>query len=172
MVNKIKFFVFLIGMVCVFSSCATLNEKMPLDVDQTAQAFFDDLQKSNNQGAYSLFAKGLSNRLSFDQFDQFMQTLRDQWGRIETDDTALMPFHRRIGEENFIPLNVTPQQIKRYIFDVKFENAEMNFDLTLAPEGDSYKIVWFSVWGSSIYMTPQVQEKIEQLFSGAENSGQ
>jgi hypothetical protein len=141
---------------------------MPLDVDQTAQAFFDDLRRSDNQGAYGLLAKGLSQRVSFDQFDQFMQTIRGQWGRIETDETALMPFHRRVGEAEFIPLNVTPQQIKRYIFDVKFENAEMNFDLTLAPEGGSYKIIWFSVWGSSIYMNHNVQEKIEHLFSGPE----
>ena len=75
-------------------------------------------------------------------------------------------------ENNFIPLDVAPQQIKRYIFDVKFEDAEMNFDLTLAPEGDSYKIIWFSIWGSSIYMTPQVQEKIEQLFSKTNNTSQ
>jgi len=158
------------AMTCFFSSCATLKEKMPLDVDQTAQAFFDDLQKSDNQGAYSLLARGLSQRISFDQFDQFMQTLREQWGRLVTDDTAQMPFHRRVGEEHFIPLNLTPQQIKRYIFDVKFDNAEMNFDLTLAPDEGSYKIVWFSIWGSSIYMTKKVQEKIEQLFSNPNNS--
>jgi hypothetical protein len=157
--------------IFIFSGCATMKDKFPLDVDQTAQAFFDDLQKSDNQGAYDLFAKGLSQRVSFDQFDQFMQTIRGQWGRIETEETALMPFHRRAGEENFIPLNVTPQQIKRYVFDVKFEDAEMNFDLTLAPEGGGYKIIWFSIWGSSIYMTPQVQQKIEQLFS-PDNSGQ
>ncbi len=157
-------------MVCFFSSCATMKEKFPLNVDQTAQAFFDDLQKSDNEGAYSLLGKGLSQRVSFDQFDGFMQTIRGQWGRIVTEDTALMPFHRRVGEENFIPLNVISTQIKRYIFDVKFDNAEMNFDLTLAPEGDSYKIVWFSVWGSSIYMSPKVQEKIEQLFSNPDNS--
>ena len=168
--NTRKVLFVLLGMIFVFSSCATLKEKFPLGVDQTAQSFFDDLQKSDNKGAYSLFAKGLSQAVSFDQFDQFMQTIREQWGRIETDDTALMPFHRRVGEENFIPLNVLPQQIKRYIFDVKFENAEMNFDLTLAPEGDTYKIVWFSIWGSSIYMNPQVQEKIEQLFSKPDNS--
>src|SRR5277367_5420592 len=138
--------VMMVMVIFILSGCATLKEKFPLDVDQTAQAFFDDLQKSDNQGAYSLFAKGLSQRISFDQFDQFMQTIREQWGRIETDDTALMPFHRRVGEENFIPLNVTPAQVKRYIFDVKFEDAEMNFDLTLAPEGGSYKIVWFSIW--------------------------
>ena len=153
------------AMIFVFSGCATMKEKFPLDVDQTAQAFFDDLQKSDNQGAYGLFAKGLSQRVSFDQFDQFMKTIREQWGRIETDNTALMPFHRRVGEQDFIPLNATPQQIKRYVFDVKFEDAEMNFDLTLAPQGDGYKIIWFSIWGSSIYMTPQVREKIEKLFS-------
>ncbi len=163
--DKIKFLISITAMVCFFSSCATMKEKFPLDVDQTAQAFFDDLQRSDNEGAYSLLGKGLSQRISFDQFDGFMQTIRGQWGRLVSDDTALMPFHRRVGEENFIPLNVTPQQIKRYIFDVKFDNAEMNFDLTLAPQGDRYKIVWFSIWGSSIYMTPKVQEKIEQLFS-------
>jgi hypothetical protein len=170
--KKVKCVMMIIGVIFIFSGCATLKEKFPLDVDQTAQAFFDDLQKSDNEGAYSLLGKGLSQRVSFDQFDQFMKTIRGQWGRLETDNTALMPFHRRVGEENFIPLNVTPQQIKRYVFDVKFENAEMNFDLTLAFQGGSYKIVWFSIWGSSIYMTPKVQEKIEHLFSNPDNSGQ
>jgi len=162
--NKIKVLIF-INFVFFFSGCATLKEKFPIDVDQTAQAFFDDLQKSDNQGAYNLLARGISQRVSFDQFDQFMQTIREQWGRIISEDTALMPFHRRVGESNFIPLNLTSQQIKRYVFDVKFDNAEMNFDLTLAPEENKYKIIWFSVWGSSIYMTPKVQEKIENLFS-------
>jgi len=170
--NKKRILIPITVMVLIFSGCATLKEKMPLDVDQTAQAFFDDLQRSDNQGAYGLFAKGLSQRVSFDQFDEFMQTIRGQWGRIETDDTALLPFHRRIGEQDFIPLGVPPEKIKRYVFDVKFENAEMNFDLTLAPEGDSYKIVWLSIWGSSIYMTPQVQEKIEQLFSKPDDTVQ
>ena len=78
-----------------------MKEKLPLDVDQTAQAFFDDLQKSDNQGAYSLLGKGLSQRISFDQFDQFMQTIRGQWGRLITDDTELLPFHRRVGEAEF-----------------------------------------------------------------------
>jgi hypothetical protein len=101
-----------------------------------------------------------------------MQTIHEQWGRVVTDETALLPFHRRVGEQNFIPLNTPPEKIKRYVFDVKFDNAEMNFDLTLAPEGDSYKIIWFSIWGSSIYMTPKVQEKIEELFAPAGNAGQ
>ena len=159
------------GMVFLVSGCATLKEKFPLDVDQTAQSFFDDLQRSNYQEAYSLLAKGLSQRVSYDQFEQFMQTIRSQWGRLESDDTELMPFHRRNGEENFIPLNVAPQQIKRYVFDCKFENAEMNFDLTLAPEGGGYKIIWFSIWGSSIYMKPEIQEKIEQLFAQPDEPG-
>ena len=167
--NKVKSIIMMVGAIVIFSGCATMKEKFPLDVDQTAQAFFDRLQKSDNQGAYNLLAKGLSQRISFDQFDQFMQTIRGQWGRLISDDTELLPFHRRVGEQNFIPLNAAPQQIKRYVFDVKFENAEMNFDLTLAPQGDSYKIVWFSIWGSSIYMTPKIQEKIERLFSSPDN---
>lgn len=169
--NKVFFLIPLMAMTCFFSGCATVNGKLPmLDVDHTAQSFFDDLQKSDNQGAYDLFGKGLSQRVSFDQFNEFMQVIRDQWGRIESDDTAIMPFHKRAGEENFIPLDVSPKQIRRYIFDVKFEEAEMNFDLTLAPEGDTNKIVWFSIWGSSIYMSPKIQEKIEELFSGLDKS--
>ena len=170
---RTKWVMMMTAMAFIFSGCATLKEKVPLDVDHTAQAFFDNLQRSDNTGAYNLLGKGLSQRVSFDQFDQFMKTLREQWGRLESDDTEVLPFHRRAGEGNFIPLNVTPQQVKRYSFDVKFEDAEMNFDLTLAPDGGTNKIVWFSVWGSSIYMTPKVQEKIEQLFSKPEdNSGQ
>jgi hypothetical protein len=153
----------------VLSGCATMKENTHLSPDQTAQAFFDNIQKSDNQSAYGLLGKGLSQRVSFDQFDQFMQTLREQWGRLVTNETEVLPFHRRAGEEHFIPLRVTAAQIKRYTFDVKYDNAEMNFDLTLAPEGDDYKIVWFSVWGSSIYMTPKVQEKIEELFSSPDN---
>jgi len=169
--SKVKYVMMLVGMIFIFSGCATLKEKMPIDVDQTAQSFFNDIQKKDNQAAYGLLAKGLSQRVSFDQFDQFMQTIREQWGRLETDETELLPFHKRIGEGNFIPLDVTPAQIKRYVFDVKFENAEMNFDLTLAPEGGGYKIIWFSIWGSSIYMKPEIQEKIEQLFAQPDEPG-
>ena len=169
--NRAWYVFFITTFVCFFSSCATIKEKMPLDVDQSAQAFFDDLQKSDNHAAYGLLAKGISQRISFEQFDQFMQTIREQWGRLVTDETEVLPFHRRVGEENFIPMDVTPQQIKRYVFDVKFDNADMNFDLTLAPQNGAYKIVWFSVWGSSIYMTKQVQEKIEELFSGSDSPG-
>ncbi len=163
--NKIKLLMIATGIVFVFSGCATLKDQLPSGADGTAQAFFDRLQRSDDRGAYSLLAKGISQSVTFDQFDSFMQTIREQWGRIGSEETVLMPFHKRQGESNFIPLNVAADQIKRYIFDVKFENAEMNFDLTLAPEGDEYKIVWFSVWGSSIYLTPKIREKIETLFS-------
>ena len=168
--RKSNWTVVTLGFLFVFSGCATLKKDLPLDVDQTAQAFFNDLQKSDHTAAYGLLAKGISQRIAFSQFDQFMQTIHEQWGRVQSDDTALMPFHRRTGEEHFIPLDVKPEAIKRYTFDVKFDNAEMNFDLTLAPEGGVYKIVWFSIWGSSIYMTPQVQEKIEQLFATPDNA--
>ncbi len=170
--NKANGVLMMAAMVFVFSGCATLREKVPLDIDQTAQSFFDDIQRSKNQEAYDLFAKGLSQRVTFDQFDQFMQAIREQWGRLETDETAVMPFHRRIGEQNFIPLGVPPGKIKRYIFDVKFEDADMNFDLTLAPEGGQYKIVWFSIWGSSNYLTPKIREKIEELFSKPDDTDQ
>jgi len=163
--KKFKLLVIMAGVLSLFSGCATLQKNAPvLDVDRTAQAFFDNWQRSNNQGAYKLFAQGLSQRISFDQFDGFMQSIRAQWGRIESEDTAVMPFHQRQGEGNFIPLNAPPEKIKRYTFDVKFDNAEMNVDLTLAPEGDGYKIIWFSLWGSSIYLTPEIRAKIETLF--------
>ncbi len=165
--NK-RTWILMTAVLFVFGGCASLKEKVPLNIDQTAQAFFDDLQRSNNTGAYGLFGKGLSQRVSFEQFDQFMQTLRQKWGRIESDDTEVLPFHRRAGEDEFIPLNVTQQQVKRYTFNVKYEDAQMNFDMTLAPEGGVNKIVWFSIWGSSIYMTPDVQEKIQKLFSKSE----
>jgi len=157
-------------MMGLLSGCATMQVNAPMNAEQTAQAFFDDLQRSKKDEAYHLLGKGLSQRVSFDQFDQFMDTIRQQWGRVVTDETVVMPFHRRVGEQNFIPLHITPQQLKRYTFDVKFDNAEMNFDLTLAPEGDGYKIVWFSIWGSSIYVTSQIKEKIEQLFAGPDNT--
>ena len=87
--NKVKLVMSMTVMVFIFMGCATIKDKLPpLDVDRTAQAFFDDLQRSDNAGAYGLFARGLSQRVSFDQFDEFMKTIRDQWGRIESDDTA------------------------------------------------------------------------------------
>ncbi len=143
-----------------------------MGADRTSLAFFEDLQRSDTSAAYGLFAKGLSQRVSYDQFDEFMQTIREQWGRIESEDTVFYPFHQRAGEANFIPLHISPDKVKRYTYDVKFENADMNFDLTLALEGHSYKIIWFSIWGSSIYVNPKIQEKINTLFSNQGNAGE
>ncbi len=163
--GKIKILVVLTGVLCALSGCATLREKIYSDADKTALGFFNDLQRSDRQAAYDLFGKGLSQTVSYEQFDQLIGTFQKQWGRIESYNTALMPFHKREGEDNFIPLNTPEDKIKRYIFDVKLENAEVNCDLTLVPDGDEYKIVWFSFWGSNIYMTPEIDKKIEGLFS-------
>ena len=54
--------------------------------------------------------------VSFDQFDEFMQSVREQWGRIESEETALMPFHKRQGEGDFIPLNVARRANKTLYF--------------------------------------------------------
>ena len=149
----------------VLSGCATMNTVLPTSADSTAQGFFADLQRSRKQEAYDLFAKGLSQTITFDQFDQFLETLEEHWGRIESEETAVMPFHKREGEQNFIPLNTEENQIKRYTFDVKFEHAEINCDMTLVNFGSEYKIVWFAFWGSSLYMTPEINDKIQELFS-------
>ena len=163
--KKIKLLTILAVALIFSGGCSTLGSVAPsFNADQTAQSFFDHLQRSHRQEAYNLFAKGLSQTISFSQFDQFIDTLQEHWGRIESNQTAVMPFHKRLGESDFIPLNTLPETIKRYIFDVKFENAEVNCDLTLVLQGDEYKIVWFSFWGSSIYMTPEINEKIQKLF--------
>jgi hypothetical protein len=50
--NKTKRAIVMIGIILSFSGCATARENLShLDVEQTAQAFFDDLQKSDNQSA-------------------------------------------------------------------------------------------------------------------------
>ena len=158
-------------MTLALCGCATMGRDVPLNADQTAQAFFDRLQRSDYQGAYSFLGKGLSQRIAYDQFEEFMSTLRSEWGRIVTEETETMPFHKRPGESEFIPLHAAPQQVKRYIFEVKYDNADMNFDVTIAPEGDTPKIVWFSIWGSSIYLTKHIQEQMEKLFSNPDESG-
>ena len=58
--KKIMLLMFMAGMIGALTGCATLKEKFPMGVDSTAQAFFDDLQKSDNSAAYGLFAKGLA----------------------------------------------------------------------------------------------------------------
>ena len=166
-----RLFVILCG-VLIFSGCATLGDKLFSGADRTVQQFFTDLERNDRQAAYNLFGKGLSQKVSFDQFDQLIADFQERWGRIESEETALMPFHERQGEQNFIPLNTKEEQIKRYTYDVKFSNAGINFDLTLVPDGQQYKIVWFSFWGSTVYLTPDVTKKISQLFNKSEPSDQ
>jgi len=169
---KVQMWIVMIIITCVLGGCATVGNKTLTNADQTTQVFFDQLQRSNKQGAYNLFTKGLSQEISFSQWDQLIESIQSQWGSIESEETTLMPFHKREGEQNFIPLDVNADQIKRYIFDVKFERAEINCDLTLVPEGDQYKIAWISFWGSTIYFTPEIREKIEQLFSNKHSEDQ
>ena len=152
-------------------SFSNLSQAIP-NADDTAQAFFTYLERSKKEEAYGLLAKGLSQTISFDQFDQFMDNLKDQWGRIESEETAVMPFHKRLGEGDFIPLNAEAKDIKRYIYNVNFEQAEINFDLTLVFDGSEYKIVWFSIWGSSVYLTPEINDKIQELFSSQDKTQQ
>jgi hypothetical protein len=161
----------ILGILFVVSGCASFGEKMSSShsADQTAQLFFTDLQRSKRHDAYDLFAKGLSNTISFAQFDELLDTLQDHWGRLEDNQTAVMPFHKRLGESDFIPLNTSEESIKRYVYDLKFENAQVNCDLTLVPVGGEYKIVWLSFWGSSIYMTPEINSKMQEIFSKPDN---
>jgi len=162
----------MLGVLTFFSGCSTLKDKIYSDADQTALAFLNNLEKSDRQAAYHLFAKGLSQTVSFDQFDGLMDTFQKHWGRIESYQTAVLPFHKREGESNFIPLNTSLDNIKRYVFDVQFENSKMNCDMTLVFDGSDYKIVWFSFWGSNIYMSSEITNKIQDLFSKASETGQ
>ncbi len=75
-----------------------------------------------------------------------------------------MPLHQRTGENDLIPPNVSKEEIKRYVFDVKFDNVSVNCGLTLIPEGNQYKIAWFSFWGSDVYLKPDIRRKMEELF--------
>lgn len=155
------------GLLLILAGCASLQEKdtASLNADQVSQLFFTDLQRDKRHDAYELFAKGLSQTISYAKFDEFMDTLQEHWGRIQDDQTVVMPFHKRPGESDFIPLNTSEDQIRRYVYDVKYENAEVNCDLTLVRIHNEYKIVWISFWGSSNYMTPEINTKIQELFS-------
>jgi len=165
---KRSLLVVMLSVLSVLGGCASVGTVLPSSADSTAQQFFNYLERSKRQEAYGLFAKGLSQTITFDQFDQFLETLEEHWGRIESEETAIMPFHQRLGERSFIPLNTEENQIKRYTFDVKFEHAQINCDMTLVNFGSEYKIIWFTFWGSSVYMTPEINDKIQELFAKPE----
>ncbi len=151
--------------MCVMMGCTTLGvSQSNTNADQTGQVFFEDLQRSHREQAYGLFAKGLSNVVAFDQFNGLLDAVQQQWGRIQSAQTVEMPFHKRAGESNFIPLDVKDTQIKRYVYEVQFDNALVNWDVTLAMQDGQYKIIWLSLWGSNNYFTSEIREKIEGLF--------
>lgn len=163
----------LVTLAALFAGCATTQGgQAPLGPEETADAFFTHVIRSKPEKAYSLLAKGISQSIDFYQFERFMEGLQDEWGRMESAQTVMMPFHKRPGEENFIPLRVEPEQIERYIYEVTFERATMNFDITVAPQDGTPKIIWFSLWGSGLYLTPNVQDLLDRLFtdSGANPS--
>ena len=149
---------------CAISSSSGGGLLPSAGADQAAEAFFDHWKKADAQGAYELFARPLAQAIPFDNFRDFLKTAEDQWGRLEDDETAVMPFHQRAGEGDLIAPDISADQIRRYIFNLRFDNAEVNCDLTLVPEGGGYKITWFSFWGSNSSMTPELREKMEHLF--------
>lgn len=162
---KSKFLALLIAVTTLTSACTTIQGRIAPDSDIVAQEFFSNLHRSDHQAAYDLFAKGLSQNVSYSQFDELISTMTEQWGSIVDEQTVVLPFHKRQGEADFIPLGVSEENIKRYAYEVKFDNATINCDLTLVLKDDQYRIVWISFWGSSVYLTPAIQEKIESLFS-------
>ena len=162
---KLRLLAVLVTMTIFLSACATVQERLSPDSDIVVQEFFSDLQKSDHHGAYDLFAKGLSQAVSYDQFDGLISSMRDQWGSLVDEQTVVLPFHKREGEGNFIPLGVAEENIKRYVYELTFDHATINCDLTLVLKDDQYKIVWISFWGSNVYLTPAIQEKLEAFFS-------
>ena len=161
-------------LMVAFAGCATpaAKDKTPVGAEQTAQTFFDRLQRDNRQRAFDLLAQGIAETITFAKFNRLMETLHDNWGKIEAAETAVMPFHQRPGEGNFLPLHVDPDAVKRYIFSLTYANAAINCDLTLAPQDGVYKVIWFSFWGNDKDFTPEIREKIEGLFAKPDDTNQ
>jgi len=160
---KFRLFTAMIIIAVTLSACATLQERFSNEPGRITTEFFNDLQKSDRQAAYNLFGKGLSETLSFNQFDELIASMETQWGKIQDSETVLLPFHQRLGEDDFIPLGVPKEKIKRFTFEVQFRNAIIDCDLTLAQKDGQYKIVWISFWGSDINLAPAIQEKFKSL---------
>jgi len=162
---KVRLLLVMAIITSTLSACATLQEISLNGPARMTTDFFNDLQKSDRLAAYSLLGKGLTQTVSFNQFDELIASMEAQWGRIGNYETVLMPFHKRSGEDDFIPLGVAKEEIKRYTFEVQFGNAEINCDLTLARKDGQYKIVWFSFWGSGVNSFTAIQENSNKLFS-------
>ena len=155
-----------LAVLCLLVGCATSPSGSRMDADHSARMFFEDLRNSHEQEAYELFSDELSLRISFDQFQQLIETLESRWGKPQSEETVVMPFHVRSGESELLPSNISGEQIKRYVFEVKFDNATVNCGMTIVSLEDQYRIAWFSFWGSDIYMTSEIREKIKELFEG------
>ncbi len=154
----------LAGMLFSGTGCTSFSPGRMLNADRVSQTFFDALHRSQNQESYILFSKELAEKISFDQFEQLMGTMKEQWGWLESSETVTMPFHTRAGESGFIPEDIPAQEIQRYVFELQYDRATVNCGLTLIPENQEYKIAWFSFWGSDSAMTPELREKIGELF--------
>ncbi len=169
---KIRLLIAMIVMAGALSACATLQGGALTGPDHVAHVFFNNLRKPDSPAAYGLFARGLSQRIAPDRFDALVAAMISQWGRLIDEEAIEMPFHKRPGEQNFIPFGIDAEKIKRYVFEIRFERAEINCALTIVPQDDQYKIVWIAFWGDSAYLTPVIQEKMEsllaQLFDGIE----
>ena len=148
----------------VGAGCTTFSPGSMLSADRISQTFFDELQRSHKREAYDLFSKELAAKISYDQFEQFMESLQEQWGRLESSESVTMPFHTRHGESEVIPASIPTEQIQRYVFELKYDHAAVNCAMTLIPEDQTYKIAWFSFWGSDDAMTPELRAKIGELF--------
>lgn len=145
-INKSKMCFFMINLCFLLVGCASMGQLAKMGPDEVAQAFIDDLQAGKESKAYALLTKGQSQHTSFDDFKEVLLSLTEKMGKIQDNETALMPFHKPAYDGNFIPLRTAPGQVKRYTYILKFGNASINCDLTIVPEDEQYKIAWFSFW--------------------------
>ncbi len=135
-----------------------------MDADHTAQDFWETFRKSDANTAYGFFSEQLITQVPLEKLTQFIQSLENEWGKLESAESVIMPFHTRPGEKDFIPPNVSNEEVKRYVYDLKFEHASVNGALSLIPQGDQYKITWFSFWGSDSTLTPELRHQMDDLF--------
>ena len=158
----------LAGILSTWIGCTTFSPGL-MDADRTADAFFADWQRTQAREAYDIFSLELTKKISFGHFEQFLENLGNQWGRLEEYETVSMPFHIRAGESDFIPENIPTEDVKRYTYELKFDHAAIDCALTLIRENDTYQIAWFSLWGSDNYMTPEMRDKIDELWDSSES---
>ena len=151
--------------IIISSGCATMNNNAPVNQEQVAERFFSKLQHNDRQGAYQMLSWQLTQNISYDQFEGLQQTIKDEWGSLTEAQSILLPFHQRAGEGSFLSPSLPEDKIKRYVYELTCDNAVINCDITVAPQGTEYKVFWISFWGSNIYLKPSIQQKMEELFA-------